>query len=260
MRLWTLQWGSEPWEWLNPKLRQWALKNVFGTWSWEPPQNFGHQEWFSEPKMQLWSYRKRHQALQTRLWALQLWLWVCKKWFELELGAVLTLAGCSVPLPHPLLIHSGSLVFPLLAFTVRGASFEEQSDGHHSVVPSGGCWLLLSFVVRHILLFCDWRLRCGENLSRFWLWGSFFFPPPFLGKSHYVLKHFASVSLFLVSRAFHCIQLILCASKAIVGGKAEAALRKKTTCFFFFITVAFFPFHFFLIYFYLLFFLCLTLI
>lgn len=74
---------------------------------------------------------------------------------ELELGAVLTLAGCSVPLPHPLLIHSGSLVFPLLAFTVRGASFEEQSDGHHSVVPSGGCWLLLSFVVRHILLFCD---------------------------------------------------------------------------------------------------------
>jgi len=74
---------------------------------------------------------------------------------ELELGAVLTLAGCSVPLHHPLLIHSGSLVFPLLAFTVRGASFEEQSDGHHSVVPSGGCWLLLSFVVRHILLFCD---------------------------------------------------------------------------------------------------------
>lgn len=50
---------------------------------------------------------------------------------------------------------------------------------------------------------------------------------------------------FLVSRAFHCIQLILCAPKAIVGGKAEAALRKKTTCFFFFITVAFFPFHFF---------------
>lgn len=92
MRLWTLQWGSEPWEWLNPKLRQWALKNVFGTWSWEPPQNFGHQEWFSEPKMQLWSYRKRHQALQTRLWALQLWLWVCKKWF-----VVWSLEGGTVP-------------------------------------------------------------------------------------------------------------------------------------------------------------------
>jgi len=182
MRLWTLQWGSEPWEWLNPKLRQWALKNVFGTWSWEPPQNFGHQEWFSEPKMQLWSYRKRHQALQTRLWALQLWLWVCKKWFELELGAVLTLAGCSVPLPHPLLIHSGSLVFPLLAFTVRGASFEEQSDGHHSVVPSGGCWLLLSFVVRHTLLFFVIE---GSGVEKIYLVSDcgvlFFFPLPFLG-------------------------------------------------------------------------------
>lgn len=52
---------------------------------------------------------------------------------ELELGAVLTLSGCSAPTSQIFLISLGWLIFPLLAFTPLslggGTSFERRLMG-----------------------------------------------------------------------------------------------------------------------------------
>lgn len=113
-------------------------------------------------------------------------------------------------------------------------------------MPSGGCWLLLSFVVRHTLLFFVIE---GSGVEKIYLVSDcgvlFFFPPPFLGKSYYVLKHFASVSLFfgVQSISLHPTNPLRIESNC--GGKSRGCFKEKNNLLFFLYNCRLLPFSFF---------------